>query len=275
MSITMTTAVGIWGVVTVILLRTGLPLLLTAVFEDDFKLLGDELPRTTGRKTVLAFIVGLVLLTPVGFLLVRIGTPAPATVSPALAPPLNSAGGAGQGSSTAGSVFALCSETTAQAPPGWQAVYGAQITAGADPGSVCITSTGHFSGLDLPHTYRSDYSVSVRGRLTSASGTLGWGLAARAMLANGTVYGHAIQYDPGAGGYQDTDYPSTQAVTYPASTDHNWHTLKVIVRGSQYTLKADGTTIAQGQLSETGDGAYIRVSNGGTVELNTPTVTPL
>lgn len=140
---------------------------------------------------------------------------------------------------------------------------------------MCITQSGsnQWSGLLLPRAPGPDYTVTVRGRLTD--GSWGWGVMVRAAwsASDGTVSGHAIQYDEHLGGYLDTDYPGNTRNFYPGAIDGAWHTLTVTVRGSQYAVQVDGKPVAHGSLSETGNGAYIHVWNSGTVELLTPAVT--
>jgi hypothetical protein len=89
------------------------------------------------------------------------------------------------------------------------------------------------------------------------------------------VIGHAIQYDPGAGGYRDVDYPSDEGTVYPGTDDSMWHVLTITVKGAQYTLAVDGTTVSSGTVAsaDTGDGAFIRVWDGSQVELGTPVIT--
>lgn len=172
-------------------------------------------------------------------------------------------------------VSPLCLETPAPAPSGWQPIGSPQVTAGADRGSVCITQSGPspWVGLYLPQAPGPDYTVSVRGRLAHV---WGWGVAAGAAwsASNGSISGHAVQYDAYTGGYDDTIYPSTAQTVHLARIDDAWHSLTVIVRGSRYALQVDGTTIALGQLSGSGNGVFIRVWNHSAVELLTPVVTP-
>jgi hypothetical protein len=166
-----------------------------------------------------------------------------------------------------------CTGTPAAPWSGWQAKGGVLVTAGADPGSVCIAAGAPpWGGLYLPHAPGSDYTISVQGRLAHA---WGWGVAAGAAWspADGTVSGYAIQYDMYAGGYDDPVYPGIQKTVYPAATDYGWHTLTVIVRGPDCTVEVDEKTIARGQLSGTGNGIFIRVWNQSKVELRTPVIT--
>lgn len=66
--------------------------------------------------------------------------------------------------------------------------------------------------------------------------------------SDGSVIGHALQCDPGAGGYRDVDYPGDDGPTTPGETDAGWHQLSVTVRGSDYELRIDGRSVAQGKL---------------------------
>jgi Caspase domain len=172
---------------------------------------------------------------------------------------------------------ASCRQQTAAAPAGWETI-SVSITAGADPHTICISPSGSdsWTGLYLPRAPWPDYTISVKGRLTT--GSWGWGLAGRAAYSaeNDTLSGRAIQYDNHRGGYLDVDYPGTGPAKTPfsAATDTAWHLLAVTVRGSQYKLKVDGQTISQGTLSETSSGAFIRIWDNGTAELQTPVISP-
>ncbi|MFD9475904.1 serine/threonine-protein kinase [Streptomyces nojiriensis] len=171
---------------------------------------------------------------------------------------------------------------TASLPAGWTELKGTVVSPGADPGGFCIRFGGlYWGGIHFPQVPGPDYMVTVDGKLASGAGRLasgsGWGLAARTTIAaDGTVTGHGIQYDPN--GYRDVDYPKDSGTTYPAATDNEWHQLAISVHGSQYTLSADGQTIAQGTLlqqAEDHGGAFVRVWYGTTVELRNLRVTPL
>lgn len=159
-------------------------------------------------------------------------------------------------------------------PAGWQALPDTNLTQGGDPGGVCVQSDAlYWGGIQMPGR-GGDYTVTVRGRLEP--GSEGWGVAARANGDPNNLTGHAIQYDPGAGGYRDVDYPGDTGPTYPATTDSAWHTLRIAVRGAAYTLYVDGAWIANGTLAddEASGSPFLRVWNGSAVEIGTPVVTP-
>jgi pimeloyl-ACP methyl ester carboxylesterase len=164
----------------------------------------------------------------------------------------------------------------ASAPSGWTPLANTTITAGADPGGICVSSPAlYWGGIYRSDVASADYTVSADGRLANGKG---WGLAARTTIAaDGTVTGHAIQYDPGAGGYRDVDYPDDSGPTTQASTDNGWHHLTITVQSMQYTERVDGTIVARGQLpqeAENAGGALVRLWEGGSVELLNLTVSP-
>lgn len=147
------------------------------------------------------------------------------------------------------------------------------VTAGADPGSVCITAgSPAWTGLYLPHAPGPDYTIRVQGRIAHP---WGWGVAAGAAWSStdGSVSGHAIQYDLYYGSYDDTVYPTISQRLHHAATNDRWHTLTVIVRGPDCTLQVDGKTISRGQLPGTGNGIFIRVWDQSEIELRTPAIT--
>ncbi|MET9465662.1 serine/threonine-protein kinase [Streptomyces sp. NPDC006544] len=170
---------------------------------------------------------------------------------------------------------------TADLPAGWTELNGTVISPGVDPGGVCIRFGGlYWGGIYFAQVPGPDYTVTAEGRLASGAGRLasgsGWGLAARTtVVANGTVTGHGIQYDPN--GYRDVDYPKDSGPTYLAATDNGWHRLAVSVRGSHYALTADGQAVAQGTLPQQAEehgGAFVRVWYGATIELRNLRITP-
>ncbi|MGW6691614.1 serine/threonine-protein kinase [Streptomyces sp. NPDC054961] len=170
---------------------------------------------------------------------------------------------------------------TADLPAGWTELNGTVISPGVDPGGVCIRfGSQYWGGIYFARVPGPDYTVTADGRLASGAGRLasgsGWGLAARStVVADGTVTGHGIQYDPN--GYRDVDYPKDSGPTYLAGTDNGWHRLAVSVHGSQYALTADGQAVAHGTLPQQAEdhgGAFVRVWYGATVELRNLRVTP-
>ncbi|MBR7837259.1 hypothetical protein KDL01_28535 [Actinospica durhamensis] len=171
------------------------------------------------------------------------------------------------------------SDAAAASPPtGWSAVGPVTVTQGGDSGAFCITSaTTYWAGIYLAAP-GANYTVTVSGALENP--VYGWGVAARATVSgNGTsVTGHAIQYDPGVGGYRDNDYPGDSGPAIGAATDNEWHTLSITVDGSHYTESVDGRQIAAGtlpQAAEAAGGVFIRIWNGAAVELTTPVITKL
>lgn len=161
------------------------------------------------------------------------------------------------------------SPTAGALPVGWGPLGATAVTAGGDPGGFCIHSDAlYWGGITRSQVPGTDYSVEAQGRL---AGGPGWGLGARVTVAaDGSVVGHAIQYDPGAGGDRDVDYPDDTGPTMPAPTDSNWHDLTISVHGDQYQLNVDGHASGEGtlaQATEMAGGAFVRVWNGATVEL--------
>jgi len=162
--------------------------------------------------------------------------------------------------------------SSTSAPAGWSVTPNTIITEGADSG-ICIQSqTQYWAGIYLPHVANANYTVTVTGR-----SLYGWGVAARATAAtDGTLTGHAIQYELGTGSYRDVDYPGDTGPRYPTSVNSGWHTLAVTVIGSTYVLSLDRRQVAHGTLPQTAEasgGAFIRVWNGGAAEIRIPVIT--
>jgi hypothetical protein len=177
-------------------------------------------------------------------------------------------------------------------PLGWQRIGDARISRGGIPGSICLHSDQlYWGGIYNPTVPGCDYTISADGRLNAEE--QGWGLAARTSIAaDGTVTGHALQYENvqgGRGNYRDVDYPSDVGRWYPQLTDTAWHHLSETVRGDYYMLIVDDQKVAEGSLSswdqdyklqseehhqaETCGGVFVRMFSGGTVELQNLNIT--
>ena len=113
--------------------------------------------------------------------------------------------------------------------------------------------------------------MTVTGRSTTA-----WGVAARVSIAaDGTVTGHAVQFEAVNGNYRDVDYPGDTGAWYPGALTGRWHTVAITVRHMTYVLYVDGHVVARGTLqqpAEASGGALVRVWSGSIVEILPPVI---
>lgn len=161
-------------------------------------------------------------------------------------------------------------------PPGWEVLGATTVGWGTEPGSIRLSfGPAYWGGIVLAHLPSPNYTADAVGRVIAGRG---WGLAARVVVgSDGQVTGHAVQYDPGAGGRRDVDYPSDTGPTTEVASDTNWHHLAVMVRAGTYELFIDGTQYAHGALPprEASGGVFVRVWSGAIAEVRDLTVRQL
>jgi len=119
-----------------------------------------------------------------------------------------------------------------------------------------------------------DYMFSRWGRMVDGDGERGYGFAVRADLTHEEPIGRSFQYDPGVGGYRDTEYPDSLGPSIPADTDLEWHRISVAVLSERYVEMVDDHVVASGHTTLACGGLYLRVWRA-TAEFRDLTVTPL
>ncbi len=185
-----------------------------------------------------------------------------------------------------GTVLAVRLVTGATAPPAdppvtsialpiqaWTPVGSSTITPGATPGSLQVTFPERFwGGAHSEPDVGCDYTLAGMGRVV---GGRGYGFAVRADLSGGQPVAQGFQYDPGLGGYRDTQYPDGDGgKVIQAGTDSGWHQFAMSVRGDRYEVRIDGTPVANGPTTLRCGGLYLRVWDGAVAEFRDLTVTP-
>lgn len=154
----------------------------------------------------------------------------------------------------------------------WTPVGTSTITPGDTPGSLRVTFPERFwGGAHTEPDVGCDYTLGGSGRVLNGRG---YGFAVRADLSSGQPVAQGFQYDPGLGGYRDTQYPDGDGGrVIKAPTDSEWHQFTMSVRGDRYEVRVDGALVADGPTALTCGGLYLRVWDGATAEFRDLTVT--
>ena len=114
------------------------------------------------------------------------------------------------------------------------------------------------------------HSTGVPGGFSVGMGTLGPGSVDDAELT-----GAAIQFDFGQRGYRSALYPSdTDNGLVPATLDHEWHQVELVMTADSHTLAVDGHTVVTAPGGRQCGQPFIRVW-AGAAEFAEFTVTPL
>lgn len=154
----------------------------------------------------------------------------------------------------------------------WAPVGTSTISPGETPGSLRVTFPERFwGGAHTEPAIGCDYTLTGSGRVLNGRG---YGFAVRADLSSGRPVAQGFQYDPGLGGYRDTQYPNGDGGrVIKAPTDSGWHQFTMSVRGDRYEVRLDGALVADGPTKLTCGGLYLRIWDGGTAEFRDLTVT--
>lgn len=154
----------------------------------------------------------------------------------------------------------------------WSPVGESAIADGSTPGSFRVSSFDlSWGGVRSDPAVGCDYTLSGSARVVVGDG---YGFAVRADLSSGTPVAQSFQYDPGAGGYRDTQYPNSEGgLVTPVGTDTGWHRFSMAVLGSRYEARIDDVVVGSGPTALSCGGLYLRLWRG-TAEFRDLTVTP-
>lgn len=154
----------------------------------------------------------------------------------------------------------------------WTPLGSSTITPGDTPDSFKVTFPERFwGGAHSEPDVGCDYTLGGQGRVVSGRG---YGFAIRTDLSSGKPVAQGFQYDPGLGGYRDTQYPDGDGGTViKAPTDLGWHQFTMSVRGDRYEVRIDGAQVAAGPTTLACGGLYLRVWDGAVAEFRDLTVT--
>ena len=144
----------------------------------------------------------------------------------------------------------------------WRLVGQTVWTPVGNTGGFSVQSSQQYWGGVRALTKACDYKFSAQARVLSGKG---YGLNVRETFGPGDVAqeGHGFQYDPGAEGLRDIEYPDVEASpTALLLTDNGWHTVVVEVQDGRYRTTLDGALVFTGTTAATCGQLYIRVWSG-------------
>jgi hypothetical protein len=143
----------------------------------------------------------------------------------------------------------------------WTPVGDSTIGAGSVAGAFVVRFDGTWwGGARYDDAPGCDYLLSGWARNIDSDT---YAFTVRTTIQDDDVAGRAFQYDPGASGYRDTEYPDTEGgIITEADTDNAWHRLDMAVLGSTYAVMVDGVQVAYGETSSTCGGIFLRLVRG-------------